>query len=42
MRNWEDEVQILGAILLKEGLIINLTPDAEELENCKALGASLV
>lgn len=42
MRNWEDEVQNLGANLLQEGLIINLTPDAEELENCKALGASLV
>lgn len=41
MRTWEADCKEKGAVLVADGLICNLTPDDEGIENCKALGASL-
>lgn len=41
MRDWEDRVRATGANLVAEGLIVQLTPDATGLEQCKVLGAKL-
>lgn len=41
MRTWVDRCTANNAILLNEGLIINYTPDADGIEQCKALGRSL-
>lgn len=42
MRNWEDTCNADGAVLVCESVICNDAPDDDALENCKALGASLV
>lgn len=42
MRDWQDRVDVAGAVLYRgEGLIVNETPDASALENCSAFGAGL-
>lgn len=38
MRDWEERVKKAGAILFKEGLTVNLTPGAKELEQCADFG----
>lgn len=39
MRDWEERLSASGAELLGgQGVIVNLTPDEEALEKCKALG----
>lgn len=42
MRDWEKRMTSFGATLVQEGLIVQLSPDAEMLEQCKALGRRLV
>ena len=42
MRDWEDRCKADGAVLACDCLIINETPDADGLAQCKALGAALV
>lgn len=42
MRDWEARMEGYGAKLVAEGLIVNLTPADDDLENCRNLGASLV
>ncbi|MDD3185843.1 MAG: flavodoxin [Anaerostipes sp.] len=43
MRDWESRMQGAGAVLVNgEGLIINETPDADGIEECKAFGKALV
>lgn len=41
MRNWEEQMKGFGADLIQEGLTINLEPDADDLDLCKALGKKL-
>ncbi|HIT01728.1 MAG TPA: flavodoxin [Candidatus Enterenecus merdae] len=42
MRDWWERTQSAGALLVgDEGLIINEAPDADGLEQCRSLGASL-
>ena len=41
MRDWEARMNSCGANLLADGLIINETPDADALEQCKDLGKLL-
>ena len=41
MRSWEDDAKAAGAVLAAEGLICNLTPDADGEEACRRLGAAL-
>ena len=41
MRDWEARMNSCGANLLADGLIINGTPDADALEQCKDLGKLL-
>ena len=41
MKDWEERMKGYGAKLVEEGLIVNLTPDAAALEDCKALGSKL-
>ena len=41
MRDWEARMNSCGANLLADGLIINETPDAGALEQCKNLGKLL-
>lgn len=38
MRDWEERCQLAGAILYEKGLIINLEPDNEGIQQCKELG----
>ncbi|MGP1509781.1 MAG: flavodoxin [Treponema lecithinolyticum] len=39
MRTWEDRVRSAGAKLFKDaGLIVHLTPEAEDIEKCTAFG----
>lgn len=42
MRNWEEDVRTSGALLVKDGLIVNETPDDDAKEAAKALGQALV
>ncbi|MDD4370820.1 MAG: flavodoxin [Anaerostipes sp.] len=43
MRDWESRMQGAGAVLVNgEGLIVNETPDADGIEECKAFGKALV
>ncbi len=43
MRDWESRMQGAGAVLVNgEGLIINETPDADGIEECKVFGKALV
>lgn len=41
MRDWEESVQSVGAVLVAEGLIVNGKAVEAELEECRALGANL-
>lgn len=41
MRDWEERMKGKGAVLLESGLIIQNTPDDEELDRCIALGQRL-
>ncbi len=41
MRTWEEDCKAIGAELIGNGLIINETPDAEGLEQCRKLGEQL-
>ncbi|EGO65217.1 flavodoxin [Acetonema longum] len=41
MREWADRMKGYGANVIGEGLTIQLTPDADGLQECKALGATL-
>ena len=41
MRNWESDVKKAGAVLLKEGFIVNLEPEGDDIEKCKAFGREL-
>ncbi|GKX28383.1 flavodoxin [Vallitalea longa] len=42
MRNWKDRMESYGAKLVADGLIVNLEPQGEELDNCTELGKTLV
>ena len=42
MRIWQDDVSSSGASLVKDGLIANLTPDDEAINECKSLGEALL
>ena len=41
MRIWEADVKKAGAVLLKDGLIINMEPTGEDVEKCKTFGREL-
>ncbi len=41
MKDWEERMKGYGAKLVEEGLIVQLTPNAEALEDCKSLGNKL-
>ena len=41
MRNWTERMQKAGATLVAESLIVNNTPEGEDIERCKAFGKSL-
>ncbi len=41
MRDWEDRMKGYGGKLVEDGLIINLTPEDEEIMQCKELGEKL-
>ena len=42
MRDWQQRTEAAGAKLVAaEGLIVHLTPEAADLEQCAALGKSL-
>lgn len=41
MRNWESDVKKAGANLLKEGLIVNLTPSGADVDKCRDFGKEL-
>ncbi|ABR47327.1 flavodoxin [Alkaliphilus metalliredigens QYMF] len=42
MRDWDGRMKEYGADLVREGLIIQLTPEDEGLEECRQLGKKLV
>ena len=42
MHDWENRMKGYGAKLVDKGLIINLTPNEEDLEQCRELGKKLV
>lgn len=42
MRNWVERSKNVGALVCGEGLIVNETPSADDLANCKALGENLI
>lgn len=42
MENWQDRMTNYGAILVADGLIVNLQPDDEALAQCNELGSTLV
>lgn len=43
MRNWEERVKSIGAVLINdEGLIVNETPSDGDLASCEELGKSLI
>ncbi|WNY23679.1 Flavodoxin [Methanimicrococcus hongohii] len=41
MRTWESDVKKAGAHLLKEGLIVNLTPEGDDVEKCRSFGKDI-
>ncbi|MDL2261860.1 flavodoxin [Methanimicrococcus sp. OttesenSCG-928-J09] len=41
MRIWESDVKKAGAVLLKEGLIINLEPAGDDVELCREFGKEI-
>ena len=42
MRNWEDSVKTLGAVLVHDSVICNNEPDADGTVQCMELGKALV
>ncbi|MBW5388759.1 flavodoxin [Brachyspira hampsonii] len=42
MRTWQEDVSYAGASLVKDGLIVNLTPDDNAVSECVSLGEALV
>lgn len=42
MRNWDEEVKNLGAVIAADFVIANEAPDDEAITACETLGASLV
>lgn len=42
MREWEERMEGYGAKLVKEGVIANLEPEDENIDQCEALGEVLV
>ncbi|WPC25095.1 flavodoxin [Brachyspira hyodysenteriae] len=42
MRIWQDDISSSGASLVKDGLIANLAPDDEAINECKSLGEALL
>ena len=42
MRDWQERMESYGAKLVADGLIVNLEPEDEELDNCVNLGKNLV
>ena len=38
MSNWQDKMSSLGGILISEGLIVNCTPEGEDIDRCIAFG----
>ena len=42
MRTWQEDVSSAGASLVKDGLIVNLTPDDNAVSECVSLGEALV
>ena len=41
LRTWEDRCKEAGAVIVTEGLKVNLTPDDAAINECKAWGAKL-
>ena len=41
MRSWEEDAKSAGIFPVADGLICNLTPDADDEAACRALGAAL-
>ena len=41
MRDWAERIDSAGANLCGDGLIVNETPNADELDQCRALGKRL-
>ena len=41
MRNWAERMHGYGANLLDDGLMVNETPDDDDVDNCKNYGAKL-
>lgn len=41
MKDWEDRVTDCGGNIIETSLIINLTPEDDEIENCKELGRKI-
>ena len=41
MRTWQEDVKSAGGSLIKEGLITNLTPDDNAINECIKLGEEL-
>ncbi len=41
MRNWESDVKKSGAVLLKDGLIVNLTPSGSDVDKCRDFGKEI-
>lgn len=42
MRNWHDDCENLGAILVSDPVICNESPDQQAIDECTALGKALV
>ena len=42
MRDWKECMKSYGCNLVSEGLIIQLTPDEEGLDDCRELGSHLI
>lgn len=41
MRDWEERCKAIGAVLVTESVKANETPNSDDLEQCKNLGAAL-
>ena len=42
LRDWEDRIKKAGGIIASSPLMINLTPDADGIENCKAWAREII
>jgi flavodoxin short chain len=41
MRDWEERMKNVGAVLVAESLIVNEAPDGDDVEKCKSFGKSV-